>query len=53
MINPESFSLRAFCQIILSPDASKVDLDRKGVKQTREGFPVIWAKNYGNGRVLL
>jgi type 1 glutamine amidotransferase len=39
-------------RVLLSLDAGKIDLGRKGVKQTEQGFPVIWARNYGKGRVL-
>ena len=37
-------------RVLLSLDANKIDLSRKGVK--RQDFPVIWAKTYGKGRVL-
>jgi uncharacterized protein len=36
--------------VLLSLDVSKVDLSKKGVH--RQDFPVIWARNYGKGRVL-
>src|SRR6266540_3708779 len=39
-------------RVLLSLDPAKLDLARKGVKQTEYGFPVIWAKSYGKGRVL-
>lgn len=39
-------------RVLLSLDAGGIDLTRKGVKRTDEGFPVIWARNYGKGRVL-
>src|SRR5437773_151946 len=39
-------------RVLLSLDADKIDLARKGVKRTDKDFPVIWAKNYGKGRVL-
>jgi type 1 glutamine amidotransferase len=39
-------------RVLLGLDASKLDLTRKGVKQTEHGFPVIWAHSYGKGRVL-
>lgn len=39
-------------RVLVSLDASKLDLTRKGVKPTAEGFPVIWAHAYGKGRVL-
>ncbi len=41
---------RQNARVLLSLDAGKIDRSRKGVKQT--DFPVIWAKNYGKGRVL-
>jgi type 1 glutamine amidotransferase len=39
-------------RVLVSLDAGKIDLGRKGVKQTEQGFPVIWARAYGKGRVL-
>jgi uncharacterized protein len=39
-------------RVLLSLDADKLDLTRKGVKRTDKDFAVIWAKNYGKGRVL-
>jgi type 1 glutamine amidotransferase len=39
-------------RVLLSLDASKLDLARKGVKRTDQDFAVIWAKTYGKGRVL-
>jgi type 1 glutamine amidotransferase len=39
-------------RVLLSLDAEKLELTRKGVKQTEQGFPVIWARRYGKGRVL-
>jgi uncharacterized protein len=33
-------------------DAGKVDLSRKGVHRKDKDFAVIWARNYGKGRVL-
>jgi uncharacterized protein len=41
---------RTNARVLLSLDANEVDLTRTGVK--RADFPVIWAKNYGKGRVL-
>ena len=43
---------REHCRVLLSLDESKLELTRKGVKKTDVGFPVIWAHNYGKGRVL-
>src|SRR5205823_190446 len=52
----EIYQIKAFtrsnCRVLLSLDPEKVDLARNGVKRTENGFPVIWAKNYGKGRVL-
>ena len=39
-------------RVLLSLDADKIDLSRKGVKRTDKDFAVIWAKSYGKGRVL-
>src|SRR5437667_2163783 len=39
-------------RVLLSLDASRIDLARKGVKRTDNDFAVIWARNYGKGRVL-
>ena len=39
-------------RVLLSLDSGKLDLSRKGVHRQNEGFPVIWARNYGKGRVL-
>jgi type 1 glutamine amidotransferase len=52
----EIYQIKAFSRrnsrVLLSLDADKIDLTRKGVKSTGQGFPVIWARNYGKGRVL-
>jgi type 1 glutamine amidotransferase len=39
-------------RVLLRLDASKVDLSRKGVHRKDHDFPIIWARNYGKGRVL-
>lgn len=39
-------------RVLLRLDADKVDLSRKGVHRTDKDFAVIWARNYGKGRVL-
>lgn len=39
-------------RVLLSLDASKLDLTRKGMKRTDGDFAVIWAKTFGKGRVL-
>jgi len=55
-IRDEIYQIKDFShensRVLLSLDASKLDLTRKGVKQTEHGFPVIWAHSYGKGRVL-
>lgn len=43
---------RRNARVLLSLDADKLDLSRKGVKRSDRDFPVIWAKSYGKGRVL-
>jgi len=43
---------RANARVLLSLDATKIDLTRKGVRPNNSAFPVIWAKNFGKGRVL-
>jgi type 1 glutamine amidotransferase len=39
-------------RVLLRLDSAKLDLTRKGVKRTDKDFAVIWARNYGKGRVL-
>jgi type 1 glutamine amidotransferase len=39
-------------RVLLRLDASKVDVSRKGVHRKDGDFAVIWARNYGKGRVL-
>jgi type 1 glutamine amidotransferase len=39
-------------RVLLSLDAGKIDLTRKGVHRTDKDFAVVWARNYGKGRVL-
>jgi uncharacterized protein len=38
--------------VLMSLDASKVDLTRRGVHRQDKDFAVIWARDYGKGRVL-
>ncbi len=60
---PETFTLfdeiyqikdysRKDVRVLLSLDAGKLDLARKGVKRTDGDFAVAWAKSFGKGRVL-
>ncbi len=39
-------------RVLLRLDAGKVDLSKKGVHRKDKDFAVIWARNYGKGRVL-
>lgn len=39
-------------RVLLRLDASKVDLTKKGVHRKDHDFAVIWAKDFGKGRVL-
>jgi type 1 glutamine amidotransferase len=39
-------------RVLLRLDAGKIDLSRKGVHRKDRDFAVIWARNYGKGRVL-
>ena len=39
-------------RVLLSLDPTKLDLTRSGIKRQDKDFPVIWAKNYGKGRVI-
>jgi type 1 glutamine amidotransferase len=39
-------------RVLLSLDAAKLDLSKKGVRRSEKDFPVAWARNFGKGRVL-
>jgi type 1 glutamine amidotransferase len=39
-------------RVLMRLDAGKVDLTRKNVHRADKDFAVIWARNYGKGRVL-
>ena len=39
-------------RVLLRLDAAKTDLSRKGVHRKDGDFAVVWARNYGKGRVL-
>jgi type 1 glutamine amidotransferase len=43
---------RANVRVLLRLDAARIDLARKGVKRTDKDFAVMWAREYGKGRVL-
>src|SRR5438046_5665707 len=44
--------VRTNVRLLLSLDADKIDLSRENVKRADKDFAVVWAKNYGKGRVL-
>jgi type 1 glutamine amidotransferase len=43
---------RANVRVLLSLDSSKIDQEKKGVKRKDNDFAVMWARQYGKGRVL-
>jgi type 1 glutamine amidotransferase len=43
---------RADVRVLMSLDAGKLDLSRKGIHRKDGDFAVIWARDYGKGRVL-
>ena len=55
-LSDEVYQIKDFSRqnvrVLMSLDAGKLDLTRKGVKRTDHDFAVIWAKNFGKGRVL-
>ncbi len=56
VLQDEIYQIKDFSRenvrVLLSLDPEKLDLTRKGVKRTDKDFAVIWARNYGKGRVL-
>jgi type 1 glutamine amidotransferase len=52
----EIYQIRDFSRdkvrVLMSLDASKLDMTRKNIHRTDNDFAVIWARNYGKGRVL-
>ena len=55
-LHDEIYQLKDFSRenvrVLLSLDASKLDLTRSGVKRSDHDFAVAWAKTYGKGRVI-
>jgi uncharacterized protein len=55
-LKDEIYQIRDFSRqnvrVLLSLDARGVDLSRKGVHRKDQDFAVIWARDYGKGRVL-
>jgi uncharacterized protein len=43
---------RANVRVLLRLDAGKMDLEKKGVKRKDGDFAVMWAREFGRGRVL-
>ena len=43
---------RANVRVLLRLDADKIDLSKQGVHRQDKDFAVIWAREYGKGRVL-
>ena len=39
-------------RVLLRLDPSRIDLSKQGVRRKDQDFAVIWARRYGNGRVL-
>ena len=39
-------------RVLLSLDADKVDLKKREIHRKDKDFAVVWARNYGKGRVL-
>jgi type 1 glutamine amidotransferase len=56
MLRDEIYQLkdysRANVRVLMRLDAGKIDLKRKGVKRKDNDFAVMWARDYGMGRVL-
>ena len=43
---------RDHVRVLMRLDAPRLDMSRKGVHRKDEDFAVVWARNYGKGRVL-
>ena len=55
-LNDEIYQMKGFSRdrvrVLVGLDAGRVDLKRKGVKRADKDFAVVWARDYGKGRVL-
>jgi len=55
-LHDEIYQIKDFSRenvrVLLSLDASKVDLSKPGVHRKDIDFPIIWARTFGKGRVL-
>jgi type 1 glutamine amidotransferase len=56
ILKDEIYQIRKFSRnnvrVLMRLDGDKIDLSRKGVRRPDKDFAVIWARNYGKGRVL-
>jgi uncharacterized protein len=56
VLKDEIYQIKDFTRddvrVLLRLDADKVDLSKKGIHRKDRDFAVIWARNYGKGRVL-
>ena len=56
ILKDEIYQIKDFSRekvrVLLSLDAGKVDLSKKGIHRKDQDFAVIWAHAYGKGRVL-
>jgi type 1 glutamine amidotransferase len=56
VLKDEIYQIKNFSRdkvrVLLRLDASKVDMTVKGVRRTDGDFAVVWAREYGKGRVL-
>jgi uncharacterized protein len=56
VLKDEIYQIKDFSRenvrVLLKLDAGQVDLARKGIHRQDRDFAVIWARNYGKGRVL-
>jgi type 1 glutamine amidotransferase len=55
-LQDEIYQIKEFSRdnvrVLLRLDASQIDLSAKGVRRQDKDFAVIWARQYGKGRVL-
>lgn len=55
-LHDEVYQIRDFSRekvrVLMSLDASKLDMTRPSIHRTDKDFAVIWVRNYGKGRVL-
>ncbi len=49
---PSGIFSRDKVRVLARLDENKIDLNHKGVKRTDKDFAVVWARNYGKGRIF-